>query len=247
MECFWCGAKLVFYACNATSIRLPRTCRTAVWVSRPVAIVHAAMPPSTGRISTSTSCIKDTRMKTTLPIAFAILACSLLAQDNPAPLAWGGFENTGSATLGYRFTDISGYQPKFQELFNLREGPRLLDFNLFGKAKDNDNRFADDYSLTASGFGGEPFTSAQLTVRKSRLYDLRVNFRQSYYYWDRNDAAALPTGLSGLTSNHNWATVRKLGSVNLLIHATNNLKFSFEYYRNSRDGATFTTRTMDYF
>ncbi len=84
-------------------------------------------------------------------------------------------------------------------------------------------------------------------MRKNRLYDLRVNFRQSYYYWDRNDAATLPNGLSGLTSNHNWATVRKLGSVNLLVHATNNLKFSFEYYRNTRDGATFTTRSLDYF
>jgi hypothetical protein len=192
-------------------------------------------------------------MKTTITIAFAILTGSLLAQDtaksqdSAKPLVWGGFENTGSATFGYRFTDVNGYQPKFQELFDLRAGPRLLDFSLFGKAKDGENRFADDYSLTASGIGGDPFTSAQLTVRKNRLYDLRVNFRQSYSYWDRNDAAALPNGLSGLTSNHNWATVRKLGSVNLLVHATNNLKFSFEYYRNTRDGATFTTRSLDYF
>ena len=185
-------------------------------------------------------------MKTTISITFAILAGSLLAQDdNKTPLSWGGFENTGSATFGYRFTDVSGYQPKFQELFNLREGPRLLDFNLFGKAKDGENRFADNYSLTASGIGGEPFTSAQLTLRKSRLYDLRVNFRQSYYYWDRNDAATLPNGLSGLTSNHDWATVRKLGSVNLLIHATNNLKFSFEYYRNTRDGSHLNSTPLE--
>lgn len=186
-------------------------------------------------------------MKTTITIAIAMFGGSLLAQDNPTPLSWGGFENTGSVTFGYRFTDVNGYRPKFQELFNLREGPRLLDFSLFGKAKDGENRFADDYSLTASGIGGDPFASAQLNVRKNRVYDLRVNFRQSYYYWDRNDAAALPSGQSGNTSNHNWATVRKLGSVNLLVHATNNLKFSFEYYRNTRNGATFTTRSMDYF
>ena len=186
-------------------------------------------------------------MTTKITIAVALLSGSLLAQDSVKPLTWGGFENTGSTTFGYRFTDVSGYQPKFQELFNLRDGPRLLDFSLFGKAKEDANRFADDYSLTASGIGGEPFASAQLTVRKSRLYDLRANIRQSYYYWDRNDAAALPSGVGGLTSNHNWATVRKLGSLNLLVHATNNLKFSFEYYRNTRDGATFTTRSLDYF
>ena len=38
-----------------------------------------------------------------------------------------------------------------------------------------------------------------------------------------------------------------MGSVNLLIHATNNLRFSFEYYRNTRDGVTLTTRSLDYF
>ena len=74
-----------------------------------------------------------------------------------------------------------------------------------------------------------------------------MNFRQSYYYWNMNDLAALPSGLDGLTSNHNWATVRKMGSVNLLIHATKNLRFSFEYYRNTRDGVTQTTRSLDYF
>jgi len=62
-----------------------------------------------------------------------------------------------------------------------------------------------------------------------------------------NDLATLPSGLDGLTSNHNWATVRKMGSVNLLVHATNNLRFSIEYYRNTRDGVTQTTRSLDYF
>jgi len=183
------------------------------------------------------------------PLISVILALpmALVAQDNTKPLSIGGFENTGSVTTGYRFTDVTGYRPKYQELFDLNSGFRLLDFSLFGKAQGDGPRFADDYSLTTSGFGGEPFSSAQFTVRKSHLYDLRVNFRQSYYYWHRNDSAVLPNGLSGLTSNHDWATVRKLGSVNLLIHATNNLRFTFEYYRNTRDGVTDTTQTLDYF
>ncbi len=186
-------------------------------------------------------------MRTHFIILFALLAGSLWAQDTATPKAIGGFENQGSVTVGYRFTDVNGYQPKFQELFDLRDGPRLLDFSLFGHAQDGKNRFADDYSLTLSGIGGDPYTTSQFTLRKSRVYDLRVNFRQSHYYWDRNDQAAQPTGLHALTSNHDWATVRKLGSINLLVHASNNLRFSFEYYRNTRSGATFTTRAPDYF
>jgi hypothetical protein len=177
----------------------------------------------------------------------ALAPVALFAQDDATkPVVVGGFENTGSVTTGYRFTDVSGYRPNYQELFDLNSGFRLLDFSLFGKAKD-ENRFADDYSLTLSGFGGDPYASGQLTVRKNNLYDLRASFRQSYYYWNMNDLAALPTGLDGLTSNHNWATVRKMGSINLLVHATKNLRFSFEYYRNTRDGVTETTRSLDYF
>ena len=184
----------------------------------------------------------------TLIIGVLALPIAVFAQDDSTkPVVVGGFENTGSATFGYRFTDVSGYRPKFQQLFDLNSGARLLDFDLFGKAQEGKNLFADDYSLTASGLGGDPFTTAQLTVKKNRLYDLRVDFRQSRYYFNQNDAAVLPNGLDGLTNNHNWATVRKLGSVNLLIHATNNLRFSFEYYRNTRDGVTETTRSLDYF
>src|SRR5579863_10270851 len=186
-------------------------------------------------------------MKKLIIIGLLFLPVAGVAQDDTSkPAVIAGFENTGSVTTGYRFTDVSGYRPDYQELFDLNSGFRLLDFSLFGKAQD-ENRFADDYSITLSGLGGDPYASGQLTVRKNNLYDLRVNFRQSYYYWNLNDAAVLPTGLDGLTSNHNWATVRKMGSVNLLVHATNNLRFSFEYYRNTRDGVTQTTRSLDYF
>ena len=180
-------------------------------------------------------------------VGVAVLSLAAFAQDDTKPLSVGGFDNTGSVTFGYRFTDVTGYKPKFDQLFDLNSGPRLLDFDLFGKAKEGQNRFADDYSLTLSGLGGDPFTTAQLTLRKNKLYDLHVDFRQSRYYWNQNDSAALPNGLTGLTSNHDWQTVRKLGSVNLQVHATNNLRFSFEYYRNTRDGVNFTTRTLDYF
>jgi hypothetical protein len=185
---------------------------------------------------------------TRLIIGVLALPVAVFGQDDSTkPLSIGGFDNQGSATFGHRFTDVTGYKPKFEELFDLKSGARLLDFDLFGRAREGQNRFADDYSLTLSGLGGDPFTTTQLTLKKNRLYDLRVDFRQSRYYWNRNDTAALPNGLSGLTNNHDWATVRKLGSFNLLVHATNNLRLSFEYYRNTRDGVNFTTRPIDYF
>jgi len=183
----------------------------------------------------------------TLAPVFLMLSAGLSLVAQEQPLTIGDFDNSGSVTTGYRLTSFSGYRPMYQNLFDLNSGFRVLDFSLFGEARKDTRPFADDYSLVVSGLGGEPFSTAQLSVRKKNVYDLRVNYRQTYYYIDPNAGAAVPSGVPGLLSNHNWATVRKMGSVNLLVHATNNLKFRFEYSRNTRDGAEDTSRVMDYF
>ncbi|HEY6903251.1 MAG TPA: MtrB/PioB family outer membrane beta-barrel protein, partial [Candidatus Acidoferrales bacterium] len=176
------------------------------------------------------------------------------AQDDSqaAPIALGDFNLSGSATAGYRFDDIKGYKPQFREMFDLGRGFRVLDLSLFGESQDGKNPFADRFSLQTTSLGGDPFPTAQFTISKNKLYDLRVDWRQSYYFWNQNDNVVLPiaavgTGLSkGLTSNHDWATVRKFGSVDFTLHATNNLRFHFNYYRPSDEGNTFTTRSLDF-
>ncbi len=181
-----------------------------------------------------------------VPVAFA--------QDDPesAPLAIGTFNIQGSVTTGYRFNDIDGYRPMYRELFDLGKGFRLMDFNVFGESKSGANPFADSFSLQLSGLGGDPFPTAQFTVSKKKLYDFRASWRQSYYFWNQNDNVVLPiaaagAGLSkGLTSNHDWTTVRKFGSVDFTLHATNNLRFNFDYYRPSDEGSLLTTRSLDF-
>jgi hypothetical protein len=92
-----------------------------------------------------------------------------------------------------------------------------------------------------------------LQLSKHGLYDFRVNWRQSYYYWNQNDntglpiTAVAPTFTSGLTTNHDWATVRKFASVDLTLHASRNLQFVFETGHTSNDGNVFTTRSLDFF
>lgn len=170
------------------------------------------------------------------------------AQDaDSKPLVLDGFDTQGSITTGYRFTDVQGYRNQFTELFGLNSGFRVTDFSLFGHVEPGDNsKFADNYSLSVSGLGGDPYTTAQLTARKANLYDLRVNFQQTRFYWDQSNAPS-ENGLSSITNNQAFATVRKIGSIDLTIHATKNLRFNFEALRNTRDGVNFTTETLDYF
>jgi hypothetical protein len=168
------------------------------------------------------------------------------------PFDFGGFASQGSASFGYRFTDIKGYDPMYREMFDLEQGPRLMDFSLFGEAKEGAVPFADVYSLILSNLGGDPFPTAQLTVSKHRLFDFRVTWRQAYYFWNQNDNVILPihavapTLTTGLTDNHDWDTVRKFGNANLTVHATDRLRFNFDYYRTTDDGPTFTTASPDF-
>jgi len=187
--------------------------------------------------------------------SFLLLGRVLSAQSeasNP-PLKFGGFDNTGEVTAGYRFTDVRGYRPQYDAMFGLRSGFRVEDMRLSGQTGVNNGSFADRYSFTASGIGGDPYSTTQFRISKSNLYDFNVTWRQSYYYWNQNDNVALPitsiaTTLStGLTNNHDRATVRKMGSANLTLHATRNLQFTFEIGHGSNDGAAFTTRSLDFF
>jgi hypothetical protein len=187
-------------------------------------------------------------------VILSMLAPFAMAQEaaEGAPMALGDFNLSGSATAGFRFTDVKGYEPQFREMFDLGKGFRLLDLDVYGESKDGKNPFADSFSLHTSSLGGDPFPAAQFAISKRNLYDFRVDWRQSYYFWNQNDNVILPivaagTGLgTGLTSNHDWATVRKFGSLDFTLHATNNLRFHFNYYRPSDEGNTFTTRSLDF-
>jgi hypothetical protein len=187
-----------------------------------------------------------TRRLAATAMAVLLSAYALGAQDNP-PVTLGGFETQGSITAGYRFTDVAGSRHKFQELFDLRKGFRVNQFDLSGRSTNSANALADSYSVNLSGLGGEPYSGGQASISKNRAYDIRLNFRQSYKYWNRNDEQSHPGGLAGLSINHDWAVVRKFGSANAGVYATDKLRFNFEYHRNSREGTTSTTRTLDYF
>jgi hypothetical protein len=197
-------------------------------------------------------------------VQFAVFLTALLtvapfakAQDDSdadvVPVTLGDFTLSGSSTAGFRFTDIKGYQPQYREMFDLGNGFRLLDLNVNGDAQEGKNPFADNFSLQVSSLGGDPFPTAQFSISKNKVYDFRADWRQSYYFWNENDNVVLPIAAvaagqsTGLTSNHDWATVRKFGSVDFTLHATNNLRFRFNYYRPSDEGNTYTTRSPDFF
>ena len=150
----------------------------------------------------------------------------------------------GTIVVNQRFVDIDGREQKYREFFNLQRGPSVS-FELSGKPRASS--FVDSYGVDVYGVGSDRYSGGQVRVGKTGRWDLRVNYRESAFFWNRNDEAAHPTGLHGLTTNHDWDTERRFGSVHLNTRATENLRLTFEYDRNTRTGIQYTTRALDYF
>ena len=88
------------------------------------------------------------RAKTNCISAAALLLIvariTVFGQEPSASSRAESFESHGEVTVGYRLTDVQGYRPQYEQMFNLRDGFRLYDFNLHGDAVERTNRFADN-------------------------------------------------------------------------------------------------------
>ena len=152
----------------------------------------------------------------------------------------------GSTEVGYRATTVSGSLDSYRQLFDLSDGPRLLNAEFRGEARDA-KAWADDFAFSASGIG-DPFPTVQFTMRKSQHYDLRVNWRKSRFI---DTAPLTPASLGGLdtqavTDRHSWTTSRQIGDVSFVYDATSSLHLLFNYSRVARTGALESTRSLDF-
>ncbi len=122
------------------------------------------------------------RFALALAVFLIAVAPAAKAQDDAdsdiVPVTLGDFTLSGSSTAGFRFTDVKGYAPQYRQMFDLNGGFRLLDLNVNGDAQDGKNPFADTFSLSISGLGGDPFPTAQFAISKNKVYDFRVDWRQ---------------------------------------------------------------------
>lgn len=158
--------------------------------------------------------------------SFHLLSSSDAISENTG-LTLGGFQWGGSIELGYRLTDIDGSKNRYKEVFNLTEGLRLLNLSLW--ANDSEKKGLVDYfNLNLNGIG-DPFAFGRLEVKKSKTYDLVATYRESKYFFDREDNSLL-------TDNHNFNSKTRMGTLNLTIFPKDDFKLNFGYSRTQRDG-----------
>src|SRR5262249_58814240 len=77
-----------------------------------------------------------------------------------------------------------GSKDKYREDYNLEQGGRLFLFSLDGEARDPDNAPVDRFHLEVDTPGDEPVSRFVLNAEDRALWDLRVDFIRSKYFYE---------------------------------------------------------------
>jgi hypothetical protein len=147
-----------------------------------------------------------------------------------------------TTTAGYRMVDIDGSKPKFREDYNLRSGLRLFDFDVAGAAKEPEKTRLDRFHLLVERPGDEPFSRFSLTAADRQLYDLRVAFTRSKYYYAVPQLFEAPVSGDVRTDDlHDWNFVRTNGAVDLTVHPPHLPTLLLGYRLYQRNGGSVST------
>jgi hypothetical protein len=173
--------------------------------------------------------------------SFSFFLFILIAEAAPenGGLALGPFQWHGNIELGYRLTDIEG-RDRYKEVVNLMEGLRLFNLSLQGKNQEKKG-LADFFSFNLNGIG-DPFPYGRLQIKKTKTYDLVVTYRESRYFFNREDFFS-PSG-EPLTDNHDFHQRRRQGAVTLSLFPKDDFRLNFGYSHAQRTGDMRTPRAF---
>ena len=140
---------------------------------------------------------------------------------------------TGSIDFGYRWvSDVSGNFPTYRSVVNLGSGPKLtgLDFTIV----DPKHRFFDRLDARANSWGGDPYNTAHLDVRKKNTYELTADYRNIAYF-NALPSYANPVAPLGF-DQQSFDTRKRNGYVDLQLFPGMHVVPYLVYERNSTQG-----------
>ena len=151
-------------------------------------------------------------------------------------------EFSGNFLFGYRLVDTSGpgADYKYKEDFNLQSGPRLNAFTLSYAPDNGLKKFFDRLEMQVYNFGGDPFETFDVTLRKYGKYMVRYERKKStYFYHDLNQVEG-----SGLYDLHTFDFDRVIDSGTAKFSVNRALDLFFNFDRYSKKGQSSTTQEI---
>ncbi len=137
--------------------------------------------------------------------------------------------------LGYRFATAGGDVQKYDADVNYHNGVRLFSGFLSVHSRTGRGAWFDEIVLTASGLGNDPYESAVLRIRKSRLYQYDLQWRQNDYF---------DPGLVTSAGYHVENFTRRWQDHNLVLFPQSKLRLIAGYGRNSENGPALSSEDL---
>ena len=160
--------------------------------------------------------------------------------ESPAPATDNWI--TGSVDFGYRWLlSNSGNFQEYRSVVNLGDGPKLfgLDFSIV----DPNKKLFDRIDARAYGWGGDPYNTAHLDVRKQGIYNFSADYRNIAYF-NAVPSFANPFQPNGFDQQSFDTHIRNT-SLNLDLFPEKAFSFYAAYDRNSGSGRGISTWVQD--
>jgi len=180
-------------------------------------------------------------------LGVALLAATLAAQqpaEQPQPAAAAERNLTGTVDFGYRaLSGVGGDFQAYRSVVNLGEGPKL--FALDAAFQDPSHRLFDRVDLRMNSWGGDPYNTARLEVRRDGAYRFTADYRNIAYF-NFLPSFADPGLERGLLLNQRALdTYRRATDLELTLLPGTRIIPYLAYSRNSSRGHGVTTFVVD--
>jgi hypothetical protein len=169
------------------------------------------------------------------------------AQAAPEAVERGGYVIHQSIEIGYRASDVTGSEPMYNTLVNLRGGPRFLDQSLSMQSQTHDSLLFDNLFINSFGWGGDPNNGLRARVDKNKWYDFRANFRRDQTDFNYNllanplNPSTSSPSIPVTSSPHSFATRRRMSDFDLTLLPQSKIDFRIGYSRNNMTGPSYSS------
>lgn len=199
-------------------------------------MTHQLSTPSESRAAT---CRRRPSLGRALSVAVGL---GLLATSPAAAQDDAGFF-AGDIMIGYRYVDVDGAHRKYDEDYNVQEGPRLFDFRIDFAPAGETRELLDRLIVDFDTYGGDSFESLHLSAQRYGRWDLRYDRTKSDYFYEDvivpHDQASVSLSTGGDFHHFDLERVRDRAKLDLRLTADSKLTFGFD--RFAKTGLSTTT------